>query len=61
MKTQDVLIVHPQTDEQLNAIKAFIKAQKIKFEVTNMEIYNSDFVQNIGKPHSSQSGKGYEN
>jgi cellobiose-specific phosphotransferase system component IIB len=45
MKTQDILIVHPQTDEQLNAIKAFMKALKIKFEVTNMEIYNSDFVK----------------
>lgn len=47
MKTQDILIVHPQTDEELNAIKAFMKALKIKFEVTNMEIYNTDFVQKV--------------
>ena len=35
MQADDIFIVHPSTSEQANALKAFIKALKIKFELTN--------------------------
>jgi len=47
MKTEEVIIVHPQTIEQLNAIKAFMKALKIKFEISKEETYNPEFVEKI--------------
>jgi len=49
MKTENIIIVHPQTDDQMNAIKAFMKALKIKFEVSNKSTYNDDFVAKIEK------------
>ena len=45
MKTQNVLIVHPQTDEQANILTAVMQALKIKFEVSKSEGYNPDFVK----------------
>ncbi|MBP6385459.1 MAG: hypothetical protein KA313_07530 [Pseudarcicella sp.] len=47
MKTQDVFIAHPNTIEQINALKAFMQALKIKFEVSKEESYNPDFVNKI--------------
>jgi hypothetical protein len=47
MKTQDVFIAHPKTNEQINALKAFMQALKIKFEVSKEENYNSEFVAKI--------------
>ncbi|MEO7174314.1 MAG: DUF2683 family protein [Saprospiraceae bacterium] len=47
MKTQDILIVHPQTSEQVTALKAFMQALKIKFEISNVEIYNQEFLKKI--------------
>ena len=47
MKTQDILIAHPQTDEQLNAFKAFMKALEIEFEISNAESYHPDFVEKV--------------
>ncbi len=47
MKTQDIFIAHPQTSEQVSALKAFLQALKIKFEVTKAESYNPAFVENI--------------
>jgi len=47
MKTEEVITVHPQTIEQLNAIKAFMKALKIKFEISKEETYNPEFVEKI--------------
>jgi hypothetical protein len=47
MKTQDIFIAHPQTAEQVNALKAFMQALKIDFEVANKENYNLDFVQKL--------------
>ena len=49
MQTDNIFIVHP-TSEQETALKAFIKALKIKFEVaTNDNLYNPDFVAKIKK------------
>ncbi len=47
MKTQDIFIAHPQTSEQVSALKAFMQALKIKFEISKEETYNPDFVAKI--------------
>ncbi|MGB3342596.1 MAG: DUF2683 family protein [Aequorivita sp.] len=47
MKLSDIFIVHPQTLEQVEALKAFMKALKIKFEVSKEENYNPEFVKKI--------------
>ena len=61
MKIDNIIIVHPRTDEQVNVIKAFMNALKIKFEISKSddETYNSDFVDKIlqGKKDIEQ-GKG---
>ena len=49
MKTESIIIVHPQTDEQINVIKAFMNALKIKFEISEESPYNPDFVAKIEK------------
>ena len=48
MKTKEIYIAHPQTAEQINALKAFLQALKIRFEVTKEEdSYDPDFVAKI--------------
>ena len=47
MKTQDIFIAHPQTSEQVSALKAFMHALKIKFEVSKSDSYNPEFVEKI--------------
>jgi len=48
MQTQNVFIAHPENIEQVNALKAFMKALKIKFEVTKAEKpYNQEFVDMV--------------
>ncbi|MBX3162916.1 MAG: hypothetical protein KF900_00390 [Bacteroidetes bacterium] len=49
MRTQDIFIAHPQTTEQVSALKAFMQALKIKFEVSKEKEYNPDFVAKIHK------------
>lgn len=59
MKTQDIFIAHPQTSEQVSALKAFMQALKIKFEISKESPYNPEFVEKIlqGKKDIEQ-GKG---
>jgi hypothetical protein len=47
MKTQDIFIAHPQTSEQVSALKAFMQTLKIKFEVAKEDSYNPEFVEKI--------------
>lgn len=47
MKTQDIFIAHPKTSEQASALKAFMQALKIKFEISKKETYNPEFVEKI--------------
>lgn len=47
MKTQDIFIARPQTSEQVSALKAFMQALKIKFEVSKSDSYNPEFVEKI--------------
>jgi hypothetical protein len=49
MKTQNVLIVHPTNTNELDIIKAFFEALKIKFEMAEQSPYNPDFVAKIKK------------
>lgn len=47
MKTENTFIIHPETPEQENALKAFVKSLKIKFEIAREKPYNHDFVAKI--------------
>ena len=49
MSTENIFIVHPTNTEQANALKAFIKAMKIKFEIKTEKSYNPEFVKKIQK------------
>jgi hypothetical protein len=49
VKTENTFIIHPETDEQENALKALIKALKIKFEITKEKPYDPEFVAKIQK------------
>jgi adenylate kinase family enzyme len=47
MNTQGIFIAHPKTVEQVNALRAFMQALKITFEVSKEESYNPEFVEKI--------------
>lgn len=48
MKPQEIFIVHPKTHEQEFALKAFMKALKIKFQISTIQDgYNPEFVKKI--------------
>jgi hypothetical protein len=41
------ITVHPEDDSQIEAVKAFMKALKIKFEISKEKPYNPEFVEKI--------------
>ncbi|MBN2610063.1 MAG: hypothetical protein JXB00_00755 [Bacteroidales bacterium] len=47
MKTQNILIAHPSNDKELNVIRAFFEALKIKFEIKKDSPYDPEFVAKI--------------
>jgi NH3-dependent NAD+ synthetase len=47
MIEQTILIAHPETNEQLSALKAVLKALKIKFETSEKSPYDPEFVEKI--------------
>jgi hypothetical protein len=48
MKSADIIIVHPDNQDKLEALKTFLKAFKIKFEVpTKEKPYDPEFVAKI--------------
>lgn len=49
MASENIFIVHPESSEQVNALKAFIKALNMKFEIASEPHYNPDFVAKIKK------------
>ena len=49
MATENIFIAHPENAEQVNALMAFVKALKIKFEIPNEKPYNEDFINKIKK------------
>jgi hypothetical protein len=59
MQTDNIFIIHPDTTEQMDALIAFVKALKIKYELTNEKAYNADFVAKIEKSRQDyKNGKG---
>ncbi len=59
MKIEEVITVHPQTHDQLNALKAFMKALKIKFEIAKKSSYNPEFVEKVLQGEKDiEQGKG---
>ncbi len=57
MEAENTFIIHPETKEQENALMAFIKALKIKFEVSKEQPYNPDFVAKV-EESSKQAKEG---
>jgi hypothetical protein len=47
MKTQDIYIAHPKTDEESKALKAFLQALKIEFKIPGDKEYNAEFVKKV--------------
>lgn len=39
MATENIFIAHPKTIEQINALKSFMKALKIKFEISKEKTF----------------------
>ncbi len=59
MSTSNVIIAHPVSEDKLESLKAFLKALKIKFEISKEEVYNNDFVEMIQKGDEDlKNGKG---
>ena len=59
MKEPNILIAHPKTNEQLKALKAFMEALKIKFEMAKESPYDPEFVEKIRKSRKDfKEGKG---
>lgn len=59
MEAQPLFIAHPTTLEETNVLKAFVKALKIKFEVSKEKAYDEKFVQEILKADKDiEIGKG---
>lgn len=46
MNIYDIIIAHPN-EEKLEALTAFLKALKIKFEIKTSKPYNDDFVNTV--------------
>jgi hypothetical protein len=53
------ITIQSDDKEQLNALKAVLKALKMKFEVSQEKAYNAEFVAKIDKSRKEiQEGKG---
>ena len=53
----DIVIAHPGTVEQINALQAFMQALKIKFEISREETYDPEFVEKVLESRQ-QAGEG---
>jgi hypothetical protein len=60
MKAQNLFTIQTVNSEQTNALIAFVKALKMKFEVSSIETpYNPEFVAKIEKSRKDyKAGKG---
>ena len=58
MNTSNIIIAYPGEDK-LESLKAFLKALKIKFEISKEKPYDNDFVEMIHKGDEDiMKGKG---
>ena len=59
MQTPSIFIAHPTNADQINALKAVVKALKIKFEVTSEKPYKPEFVNMVLEAEKEiKDGKG---
>jgi hypothetical protein len=60
MKTSDIIIAHPNSEDKIEALKAFLNALKIKFEIKDGKSpYNKEFVEMIEQGDEDiKKGKG---
>ena len=47
MKTAEIIIARPESTDKFEALKAFMDALKIKFEIRKEEPYDPQFVEKI--------------
>ncbi|HLS30344.1 MAG TPA: DUF2683 family protein [Flavobacteriaceae bacterium] len=59
MKKQDIFIAHPETAEEVAALKAFMEALKIKFEVSKPKQYNPEFISKIEESKTQYENEDY--
>ena len=59
MKTSDIIIAHPGSDDKFEALMAFMKALKIKFEIPKEKPYNPEFVAKIQESRKEFKGGKY--
>ncbi len=58
MKTENAFIIHPESIEQENALKAFAKALKMKIEVAKEKPSDPEFIAKIQESRQqSKEGK----
>lgn len=60
MQTQNIFIAHPKTVEQIQALKAIVKAFKIDFEITKQEdntLFVKELQGSLSQVQSIKSGK----
>ena len=59
MKPENVFILHPTSKEQERALKAFVRALKIKFEVSSDKPYDALLVEKVLQGRKElEEGKG---
>ena len=47
MTTKSILIVEPETEQQIIALEGFMEKLKIKFKVKKDDTYNQNYVETI--------------
>ena len=60
MQTQNIFIAHPKTSEQIEALKAIVKAFKIDFEVTKQEdntLFVKELQSSLNQVQAIKTGK----
>jgi hypothetical protein len=55
MKSNNIVIAHPTSEDQLGATNAFLSSLNIQFEVSNESTYNQNFVKKIKKVQKSKN------
>ena len=51
--SMESITIHPQTKDQIETVKAFLKALKIPFQQSMESPYNPDFVKKIKESEAS--------
>ena len=55
MKSNDIVIAHPSSKDELGVIKAFFSALNINFEETSELVYDKRFVAKVKKAQQSKN------